>query len=43
MCYLLYSQMFEGGIVGNFVVAGSPFLAGIFIAWGVCLQKNNKK
>ena len=34
---------FDGGIVGNFVVAGSPFLVGIFIARGVCLQKNNKK
>ena len=43
MYYLLYLQMFDGGIVGNFVVAGSPFLARIFIAWGVCLQKNNKK
>ena len=30
--YLLYSQMFDGGIVGNFVMAGSPFLAGVFIA-----------
>ena len=43
MYYLLYSQIFDGGIVGNFAVVGSPSLAGIFIAWGVCLLKNNQK
>ncbi|KAM3710384.1 hypothetical protein ACB098_01G027300 [Castanea mollissima] len=36
--YSLYSPMFEGGNVRNFVVAGSPFSAGVMAADGLAMH-----
>ncbi|XP_065634227.1 uncharacterized protein LOC112003292 isoform X2 [Quercus suber] len=36
--YSLYSPIFDGGNVGNFVVAGSPFSAGVMAADGLAMR-----